>query len=194
MQILAIAVLVVFYAVYLGKMLAQKKQGIRTDQIARGKEKGKQYTVELVMKVATYGIIVVQLVSIIMGWSAFSGLVQVVGVAIAILGDAVFAISVFTMKDSWRAGIAEKDTTKMVTKGIYSISRNPAFLGFDLLYIGVLLMFFNVLLLAFTLFAILMLHLQILQEEVYLPTVFGDEYKSYCGKVHRYIGKKKSAA
>ena len=43
------------------------------------------------------------------------------------------------MRDSWRAGIFETDKTKLVTEGIYQISRNPAFLGFDLLIIGTLL-------------------------------------------------------
>ena len=43
------------------------------------------------------------------------------------------------MRDFWRAGISETDKTELVTEGIYQISRNPAFLGFDLLYIGILL-------------------------------------------------------
>lgn len=51
------------------------------------------------------------------------------------------------MKDSWRAGIAENDKTEIVTSGIYQISRNPAFLGFDCVYIGLMLMFFKPILL-----------------------------------------------
>ncbi len=43
------------------------------------------------------------------------------------------------MKDSWRAGIPDSDKTELVTTGIYKYSRNPAFLGFDLQYMGVLL-------------------------------------------------------
>ncbi|EKC72198.1 isoprenylcysteine carboxyl methyltransferase family protein, partial [human gut metagenome] len=50
----------------------------------------------------------------------------------AISGDMVFVISVWTMKDSWRAGVSKTDQTELVTDGIYQISRNPAFLGFDL--------------------------------------------------------------
>jgi protein-S-isoprenylcysteine O-methyltransferase Ste14 len=42
------------------------------------------------------------------------------------------------MKDSWKAGISEIDKTELVTEGIYQISRNPVFLGFNLLYIGIL--------------------------------------------------------
>ena len=94
------------------------------------------------------------------------------------------------MRDSWRAGIPEHDKTEMVTTGIYSISRNPAFLGFDLVYLGFLLMFFNPVLLVFTIFAVVMLHLQILQEEKFMADTFGSEYEKYRKHVFRYIGSK----
>ena len=93
------------------------------------------------------------------------------------------------MKDSWRAGIPKKDKTALVTDGIYRYSRNPAFLGFDLQYIGVLLMFCNLLTGMFTTFAIVMLHLQILQEERYLTAAFGEEYLTYRHQVFRYLGR-----
>ena len=44
---LALIVLAVFYGIYFGKMLVQKRQGIRTHQIGRRKEKG-LHTVETV--------------------------------------------------------------------------------------------------------------------------------------------------
>lgn len=94
------------------------------------------------------------------------------------------------MKDSWRAGIAENDKTEIITKGVYGISRNPAFLAFDCVYIGLLLMYFNVVLLIFSVFAMIMLHLQILQEEQYLAKVFGDDYIHYKNRVCRYLVRK----
>lgn len=109
---------------------------------------------------------------------------------IAIVGDLIFAVAVVTMKDSWRAGIAEDDKTEMITDGIYQISRNLAFLGFDCVYVGLTLMFFNLPLLLCSVFAMLMLHLQILQEEQYLVKEFGDNYVTYKTKVCRYIGRK----
>ena len=107
------------------------------------------------------------------------------------LGNLIFLISVICMKDSWRAGIPESDKTKLVTNGIYKFSRNPAFFGFDLMYIGVLLMFFNPVNLIFSLFPIIMLHLQILQEEKYMEATFGKEYLDYKKKTFRYLGNKK---
>ena len=65
-----------------------------------------------------------------------------------------------------------------------------AFLGFDLMYVGVLLLYGNLLTLVFSAFAIVMLHLQILQEERYLVNTFGAQYQEYCRHVFRYLGRK----
>ena len=78
----------------------------------------------------------------------------------------------------------------MVTNGIYAFSRNPAFLGFDLMYFGVFLMYCNPLTGVFTAYAVMMLHLQILQEETYLTATFGAPYQDYRKKVSRYLGRK----
>ena len=133
---------------------------------------------------------IVSVISIIFDWSWLPISARFSGFVIGVLGVVIFGAAVWTMRDSWRAGLAENDKTEMVTAGIYQFSRNPAFLGFDLMYLGVLLLFFNSLLLIFSLFAGVMLHLQILQEEKYLPTVFGKAYDEYCSKVCRYLGRK----
>ena len=78
-----------------------------------------------------------------------------------------------------------------MTGGIYAFSRNPAFLGFDLQYIGLLLMFFNPLTALTTAFAVVMLHLQILQEEKYMAATFGEAYLCHKRRVLRYLGRRK---
>ena len=189
-RILALIVMAVFYGIYLVKLWQQKRRGIRTLQIGRGKE-AQTHTVETLMGIATVGIIPAQLLSIAFGWSHLSANARFTGFCIGIVGDLIFLISVLCMKDSWRAGIPEEDRTELVTEGIYSFSRNPAFLGFDLQYIGVLLMFCNLLTATFTVFAVSMLHLQILQEERYLTATFGAEYLKYHHQVLRYLGRRK---
>lgn len=188
-KIFGITILVLFYSVYIGKMFLQKRKGIQTDQIARGKEKNKVFYIELIMKIATYSVVLVEVISIFNSKSQLPQALIIVGAMLGFTGDAIFATAVITMKDSWRAGIAENDKTSMITNGIYKISRNPAFLGFDCVYLGLLLMFFNWVLLVFSVFAMVMLHLQILQEEQYLPKVFGEEYINYKSRVGRYIGR-----
>ena len=192
-QILAIIILLVFYGCYFTKMYSQKKKGIRTDHIGRGKgKKGLVLMIELALKVVTYLVPVVEVISIINNASAMPLEVRWLGVVLGALGDTVFIISVLTMRDNWRAGIAENDKTELVTGGIYQYSRNPAFLGFDLVYIGILLMFFNTGLFEITLLVILLLHLQIVNvEEDFLIATFGQEYVEYRKKVRRYFGRRR---
>ncbi|MDR2083869.1 MAG: isoprenylcysteine carboxylmethyltransferase family protein [Bacteroidales bacterium] len=113
--------------------------------------------------------------------------VKIAGSVLGILGVAIFGVAVYTMQDSWRAGIPEKDKTELVTKGIFKISRNPAFLAFDLVYLGILLMFFNWILLFFTIWAMIMLHLQIKQEEKFLLSAFEEKYIEYKKRTRRYL-------
>lgn len=188
-KLMAIFILAVFYAIYFGKMIIQKKKGITTHQIGKRKEK-KLHTVETLMSVTTFSVVIIQLLSIFFDWNIMPSGARFTGFCIAGIGDIFFLISVTYMKDSWRAGIPEKDKTKLVTDGIYKFSRNPAFVGFDFMYIGILLMFFNIGTLLFSLFSIVMLHLQILQEEKYMAKTFGEEYLEYKKKVFRYIGRR----
>ena len=186
---LTLLVLVVFYGIYFAKVLAQKQRGIQTRQIGRRKEKN-IHTVEVMMSIATLGAPIAQLLSIAFGWSHLPAGVRLTGFCVGMLGDTIFLLSVLCMKDSWRAGIPDKDKTELVTTSIYRFSRNPAFLGFDLMYVGVLLLYGNLLTLSFSVFAIVMLHLQILQEERYLVNTFGAQYQEYCRHVFRYLGRK----
>ena len=190
-KLISVASLIAFYGCYFIKMFLQKKQGIQTDQIGKDKV-GFVKFVEVTMKVAAVLVFVAGLVSIFIGTNYGSVTVRVMGAAISVVGTFVFIAAVQTMRDSWRAGVSKTDKTELVTKGIYQISRNPAFLGFDLLYIGTLLMFFNWILCILTVFAVIMYHLQIVNvEEDFLLAAFGNEYLQYKKKVCRYIGRKR---
>ena len=186
----AFGVMILFYGIYFIKQLAQKQQGITTRQLGRRKEKS-VHTTEVILSMATMLIVLVEVFSILFDFNLMPLPVRMAGIILGIAGDLIFLTAVLTMKNSWRAGIPEKDRTEFVSHGISRYSRNPAFLGFDMIYAGILLMYFNWLLLAFTIWAIVMLHLQILQEEKYLPTVFGDEYLEYKKHTCRYLGRRR---
>ena len=64
MKLFGITILVIYYSVYLGKMMLQKRKGIQTDQIAKGKQKDRVFYTELILKIATYAVVAVQVVSI----------------------------------------------------------------------------------------------------------------------------------
>ena len=169
-KLISIAALIAFYGCYFVKMFRQKKKGIQTDQIGKDKA-GFVKFVEVTMKAAAVLVFAAGLVSIIIGTSHAPAAVRVLGAVMSAAGTIVFIAAVQTMRDSWRAGVSKTDKTELVTNGIYQISRNPAFLGFDLLYIGTLMMFFNWILCILTVFAIIMYHLQIVrvEEDFFLP-------------------------
>lgn len=189
-QITGIVILLIFYGCYFIKMISQSQKGIRTDQIGKGKE-GAAKTIELVMKGSAYLVFAAELFSILFHVCLLPTPMRLVGAAAGAAGTAVFVVSVLTMQDSWRAGVSKTEETALVTNGIYQISRNPAFLGFDLVHIGIGLMFFNWGLFAAVIFAGVMLHLQIVYvEEAFLTEAFGQEYLEYKKKVCRYLGRK----
>lgn len=148
-KFIGIAILAAFYIVYFGKMILQRRRGINTDQIAKGKQKGRVFYTELIMELATYLVVAAEIFSIVLGNPHFSNPIAIFGAVLGVTGVLIFTVSIVTMKDSWRAGIAETERTQMVTQGIYQFSRNPAFLGFDCVYLGLLMMFFNLPLLFF---------------------------------------------
>lgn len=188
-QISTMAVLALFYGCYFYKMWMQRRNGIRTDQLGKGKT-GFLKWIEIIMKLATYSAVVVEVVSIMLKTGHFPTWLRTIGLLLMLAGVAFFVAAVFTMRDSWRAGVSRTDKTELVVSGIFQISRNPAFLGFDLVYIGVVFVFFNIPLLAISVIASLMLHLQIVkQEEPFLQEAFGEEYLSYKKHVNRYFGR-----
>ena len=191
-RVIALVLMAAFYACYYTKLLGQKKKGIKTTQIGSGKT-GFVKGIECTMMASTILVVAVELVSIILGTTLLPPWARWLGVGIGAVGVAVFITAVITMRDSWRAGVSKTDKTELVTSGIFAFSRNPAFLGFDLLYIGILLMFFNWVLLAASIFAALMFHLQIVNvEEDFLLEAFGEDYLNYRKQVNRYFGRRLS--
>lgn len=66
----------------------------------------------------------------------------------------------------------------LVKGDIYRIIRNPAFVGFDLMYIGILLAFPNAWHAPVSI-TLMLFHKQILSEEQFPEGAFGEEYADY---------------
>ena len=189
-QLIALAMLLAFYGCYFGKMLLQRRQGIQTDQIGKGKS-GPALHIERIMKAATIAVPAAEAVSVLLNVTCLPAWLRIVGILLAALGTGVFILSAATMRDSWRAGVSPTDKTELVTRGIYRFSRNPAFLGFDLVYAGLLLMFASWWLALLSCWAAVMFHLQITRvEEPFLRAAFGEDYRRYESRVRRYLGRR----
>lgn len=193
-QILFLLPLSGFYIAYLSKMLMLKQQGIRGNILGKGSKPKKVRTVERLIQVITYTGVVVQYAAVLspgLGWSICRSLpLWIAGFVCAISAVLFFVAAVVMMQNNWRAGFSDDQNTSLVTSGVYQISRNPAFTGFDLMYIGCALAFPSVLTIIWCIAAIVVFNFQILGEEKYLASVFGREYSDYKNKVFRYIGRK----
>ena len=189
-KIATVVLMAIFYICYYAKMIQQRKKGIKTDQLGKGKE-GFVKFIEITLKITTLLLPAIQIISIVFYNGTAHIALRLSGVLLTLLGVVAFTLSVLQMKDNWRAGVSKEEKTSLVTNGIYAISRNPAFLGFDLMYIGILFSFFNWYLCFATSFALVFFHLQIVNvEEDFLLERFGDDYLKYKKKVCRYLGRK----
>lgn len=189
-KVTAILILITFYFFYFSKIVIQKKQCIKTNQMGIGKKPRKVLIIERIMSVATVSSFVVSVWSIFGVKQFLTTELRIVGILLGVMAVIFFAAATITMKNSWRVGIPEEKTT-LITNGIYRWSRNPAFVGFDLLYASMSLLFFNIPLVMVSTWAAIMLHLQILQEEEHMHKMFGADYEEYRKHTLRYFGRRK---
>ena len=103
-KLLILIMMAAFYICYFAKMISQKKQGIRTDQLGKGKE-GFVKFVEVTLKIVTYIIPIIQIISIVLYAGMVHIVVRIIGIAVTGVGVLVFITSVLQMKDNWRAGV-----------------------------------------------------------------------------------------
>jgi protein-S-isoprenylcysteine O-methyltransferase Ste14 len=83
-------------------------------------------------------------------------------------------------------------TSKLVTSGVFSVSRNPLYLGGVCILGGVALALNLPWVFVLLLPALVTCHyLLIAPEERYLAAKFGDQYRFYAATVHRWIGHKR---
>lgn len=81
-------------------------------------------------------------------------------------------------------------TSMIITTGVFSVSRNPIYLGAACFLAGVALAFDLPWVLALLIPALAAGHfILIVPEERYLAAKFGQEYQAYAASVHRWIGR-----
>jgi protein-S-isoprenylcysteine O-methyltransferase Ste14 len=81
-------------------------------------------------------------------------------------------------------------TSTVMTTGVFSISRNPLYLGGVCVLVGIALAANLAWALVLLLPALVICHyVLIAPEERYLTAKFGEEYRRYAASVHRWIGR-----
>lgn len=109
------------------------------------------------------------------------------GVAACAVSLVVMSASLASFGNSFRVGIDTGQPGKLVTSGIFRLTRNPIYVACAFALLGEFLIRPNWLLLAYLFAGIALLHRQVLREERYLRRKYGAEYEAYCARVRRYV-------
>lgn len=116
-----------------------------------------------------------------------SVLLKITGVVLILLSLILWTITLIHFKTSLRFGLNENNQGKLITTGIFSLSRNPFFLSLDLYFIGIALIFPTMFFVGFALLVLVGIHFFILREEKFMLKVYKQEYEKYIKKVKRYF-------
>ena len=92
-----------------------------------------------------------------------------------------------TMRQSWRIGIDESESTELVKNGLFARSRNPIFLVMMLTMTGLFLVLPNAMTLLAAVVSWVVISVQIRLEEDFLTKQHGQAYRDYCQKVGRWV-------
>ncbi|MGB8214113.1 MAG: isoprenylcysteine carboxylmethyltransferase family protein [Anaerolineales bacterium] len=123
-------------------------------------------------------------------WPAGLVAPELLGVLGILAGEALFVWALASFGASWRIGIDEKKAGALVTGGVFAFSRNPVFAFIDLYFLGTFLVNGGLVFLVFALVTVIALHYQVLQEEAFLASRYGQPYREYCQRTRRYFGRR----
>lgn len=116
-----------------------------------------------------------------------SDLVAWLGVLGCYAGLVFLLLSVLSFGRSFRVGIDAEQPGDLVTTGIFTLSRNPIYVGFALVLLGQFLVFPNWVLLVYLVGGLWLLNRQARREEDCLRGQYGAAYADYAARVRRYL-------
>jgi protein-S-isoprenylcysteine O-methyltransferase Ste14 len=110
------------------------------------------------------------------------------GAALVVLAVVLFISSVARFRAANTPVPGGKPTTAIVRSGPYRFSRNPIYLAFTVLQLGIALWTNSLWLLVTLAGAVALIHFVVIRrEEEYLERRFGDEYLAYKASVRRWL-------
>ena len=100
-----------------------------------------------------------------------------IGLNVLIIGWAVLALG----------RVDARDPEQLVTSGPYGFSRNPMYVAWTGLYVGLAVLFRSFWVLLLTPLVAIAVHITVRREEAELAQSFGESYRSYQERVPRYV-------
>lgn len=190
-DIISIILLVLFFSILFLRIILLKKRGIQA--VVFAKTHPSDYFLMPIMFLLVYvafasSLPLLPFPKILLKPLFESNVIAWIGILISGTGVVAFAMSLVAFGNSFQMGIDTENPDKLITTGIFSISRNPVYVAFILFFLGLILAHPNVVFIV-VLFALYIpiLHRQIVREEDFLKVQYGEEYLNYAKKVRRYL-------
>jgi protein-S-isoprenylcysteine O-methyltransferase Ste14 len=115
-------------------------------------------------------------------------LINLCGFVVSLTGEIIRVIAVGYAHSGTSGRESYLKADALNTTGIYSLVRNPLYIGNFLIFSGLLLVFANIWAgVVVAVFLIAQYYFIILSEEDFLSQRYGKEYENYCGQVRRVI-------
>ncbi len=116
-----------------------------------------------------------------------SGAASWAGVLCCLVGLILLFLSLVSFGRSFRIGIDQDRPDKLVTTGVFAVSRNPIYVAFWFVLLGQFLLLPNLIPLVYLAAATWLFHRQVLREEDFMRRHYGQEYSDYRRRVRRYL-------
>jgi protein-S-isoprenylcysteine O-methyltransferase Ste14 len=116
-----------------------------------------------------------------------STVVAWIGVALCLVGILILVLSLVSFGESFRVGIDVDQPGRLVTTGIFAVSRNPIYVGFFVFLLGQLLVSPDWVPVIYLVGFAALVHRQVLREEEFMRQRYGHVYADYCRHVRRYV-------
>ena len=190
-DIINIILLVLFFSLLFSRILLLKSRGIQP--IVFAKTHPSDYFLMPIMFLLVYvalasALPILPFIKFLLNPLVESNVLTWIGIFISSIGVVAFALSLISFGNSFRMGIDTEKPDKLITTGIFSVSRNPMYTAFIFFFLGLILAHPNIAFIC-VLFGLYIpiLHRQIIREEDFLKKHYGGDYSNYAKKVRRYL-------
>lgn len=109
------------------------------------------------------------------------------GVALCIAAMGLMFVTLLSFGKSFRIGIDTEHPDSLVTSGAFAYTRNPIYVAFAATLIGEFLILPHWVLLLYLAAGVALFHRQVLREEMYLQSHYGQKFTRYRERVPRYL-------
>ena len=113
--------------------------------------------------------------------------IEIIALVFLIIGTVILFLSTIRLNNDLVFGLSSSKDHKLQTRGVFSISRHPFYLGFIFILFSSCLFNPNYLNILSFIGAWIIHHFIMIKEEQFLSSQYGEEYRQFTKRVKRYI-------